>query len=535
MTPFKVLVLGGSGVFGSRLCRLLADDPRLAVTAAGRERERLRPLEKDLDIATMAFDWRRDLDRVLGEQRFDALVHVAGPFQGQDYAVAELCIRHRVHYLDLADDAAFACGIEKLDEAAKAAGVLVCSGASTAPALTGAVVEVAREFMSVERVRFGIVPGNDAPRGPALVAAVLSRAGKPIAGPPGRHVWGSLRRMAVPGLGARWVAACDLPEPRLFARRFGVRDTYAGAGLELSVLHLGLWLLSGLVRLRLIRSLTPFAARLTAIAERLRRFGTDRGGLRLDVEGRGGRRSWFLVAEGGDGPFVPVLPAAALVRKLAVRRSMASGAMPCLGLVSLGEILAEARRAHLQIASAWNDGVLKPSLYRRVLGGAYEEMASPWRALHDGGASVWSGQCICDPAETWIGRVISHLFQLPAAQSESPISVEFTMSGAGEIWTRRIGRRVMRSRQYIGVRSKRGAVVEQFGPLAFVLDLPVENGRMDLVMIGARFLGIRLPRWCWPHVKAFETAAEGRFRFDVEIGLPAIGRLVRYRGWLTDR
>ena len=24
MTPFKVLVLGGSGVFGSRLCRLLA-------------------------------------------------------------------------------------------------------------------------------------------------------------------------------------------------------------------------------------------------------------------------------------------------------------------------------------------------------------------------------------------------------------------------------------------------------------------------------------------------------------------------------
>ena len=27
----------------------------------------------------------------------------------------------------------------------------------------------------------------------------------------------------------------------------------------------------------------------------------------------------------------------------------------------------------------------------------------------------------------------------------------------------------------------------------------------------------------------------GKFRFDVEIGLPGIGRLVRYRGWLTDR
>ena len=134
-----------------------------------------------------------------------------------------------------------------------------------------------------------------------------------------------------------------------------MRDTYAGAGLELAVLHLGLWFLSGLVRLRLVRSLAPFAARLTAIAERLRRFGTDRGGLRVDVEGPAARRSWHLIAEGGDGPFVPVLPAAALVRKLAGGHRVARGAMPCLGLVSLGEILAEARRAHLQIASAWSD------------------------------------------------------------------------------------------------------------------------------------------------------------------------------------
>jgi len=178
---------------------------------------------------------------------------------------------------------------------------------------------------------------------------------------------------------------------------------------------------------------------------------------------------------------------------------------------------------------------LKPALYRRVLGGAYEEMPAPWRALHDGGASTWKGQCVCDPAETWIGRAISRLFQFPASESEAPISVEFTMSGAGEIWTRRIGRRVMRSRQYIGVRGKRGAVVEQFGPLAFDLDLPVERGRVDLVMTGARCVGIPLPRWCWPRIKAFETGAGGKFRFDVEIGLPGIGRLVRYRGWLTDR
>ena len=52
------------------------------------------------------------------------------------------------------------------DEAARAADVLVCSGASTAPAITGAVVEEGIKTGPVERIEFGIMPGNDAPRGP---------------------------------------------------------------------------------------------------------------------------------------------------------------------------------------------------------------------------------------------------------------------------------------------------------------------------------------------------------------------------------
>jgi hypothetical protein len=451
--------------------------------------------------------------------------------------VAETCIRHGVHYLDLADDADFVCGIDRFDAGARAAGVLVCSGASTAPALTGAVVEHALQSgLKIERVAFGIVPGNDAPRGPALVEAILSRAGHRIADQPGRRVWGSLRRMRVAGLGARWTAACALPEPRLFRQRFGVRDTYAGAGLELSLLHLGLWALAWPVRLGLIRSLAPLARPLMAVADRLRRFGSDRGGLRVDLSGGDTHRAWCLVAERGDGPYVPALASAALIRRLASGRVTVRGAMPCLGLVTLGEILAEARRAHLHIASGWEDANdLRPSLYRRVFGADYEAMPAVWRALHDSGASTWQGRCTCEPAETRLGRVISWLCQFPAAASESPISVEFEMRGAGEVWTRRVGGRVMRSRQYIGARGARGSVVEQFGALAFDLGFAMVGGRIDLVLTGARLLGIPLPRACWPRIKASERAEGDRFQFDVEIGLPLVGRLVRYRGWLTDR
>jgi hypothetical protein len=535
----RTLVLGGTGVFGGRLCRLLANDLRIDLTIGARDRARVEALAAELGVAGLVLDWRRDLDRLLASRRFDVLVHVAGPFQGQDYSVAEACIRHGIHYLDLSDDRAFVCGIDRLDAAAKAAGVLVCSGASTAPALTAAVLEQAlNEGMAIDRVSFAIVPGNDAPRGRALVEAILAGAGKPIPDQPGRHVWGSLRRIAVPGLGRRWAASCDLPEPALFRQRFGVAETYAGAGLELSILHLGLWLMAVPVRLGLLRSLEPAATPLAWIADRLRAVGTDKGGLRIDFEGAGGSRTWSLVAEGGDGPFVPATPAAALVRKLARGEISRRGAMPCIGLLSLAEIEAEWVGASLRIASGWGeDGAsFRPSLYRRVLGNAYGAMSDPGQRLHDGRGGTWSGHCSVEGPANLAGRIVARLFALPPVAADAPIEVDFVARGGRETWIRRVAGRTMRSEQYIGSRRPAGWIVERFGPFAFDLAVPVKDGRLELVMAGVHLGGIPLPRFCWPLVKAVETGDEkGRFRFDVEIGLPWIGRLVRYRGFLTDR
>ena len=81
----RVLVLGGTGVFGSRLCRLLAADPGIALTIAARNHGAVDALARELGAVGRAFDWRRDLDSVLGEAGHDVLVHVAGPFRRQDY------------------------------------------------------------------------------------------------------------------------------------------------------------------------------------------------------------------------------------------------------------------------------------------------------------------------------------------------------------------------------------------------------------------------------------------------------------------
>jgi len=343
--------------------------------------------------------------------------------------------------------------------------------------------------------------------------------------------------MKLPGLGRRWVSACDLPEPALFARRFGIRDSYAGAGLELSILHLGLWLLSWLVRSGLVRSLTPAAALLAAIADRLRGLGTDRGGLRMDLQTATGRRVWCLIAEGGDGPFIPATPAAALVRKLARGEMALRGARPCVGILALADIEAEWRQAGLRVAAGWGeDGIeLHPSLYRRALGSAYGRQSRAGQILHDAGSSRWTGRCAVAGPQTAPARLLAWLFQLPAATADAPIAVEFASSAGGEVWTRRIGSRAMRSRQFIGLRKPAGWIVEQFGPFTFDLELRVAEGRLELMIRGMRCCGVPLPRVLWPRIAACEREEEGLFCFDVEIVLPLIGRLVGYRGWLTDR
>ena len=42
-----------------------------------------------------------------------------------------------------------------------------------------------------------------------------------------------------------------------------------------------------------------------------------------------------------------------------------------------------------------------------------------------------------------------------------------------------------------------------------------------------------MPMWMAPRSNSFETVAEGKFRFHVDISHPLLGLIVRYRGWLV--
>ena len=356
--PCRVLVVGGYGFFGRRLVERLSLQPGLHVLVAGRSAEqadalvaRLRPTAQAL-LGSVALDALSDeLPGWLDRLRVRVVVHTSGPFQGQDYRVALACTAAGVHYIDLADGREFVAGIGAVDVAATAAGVCVLSGASSVPALSAAAVdEMTRGWQRVDAIDIGISPGNRTERGLSTIQAGLSYCGRPIAHEEGRTLAGWLRlrlhRYPKP-VGWRPLSPCDVPDLALLPGRYPGRPVVRfGAGLELFALHLGMNAMALLARLGIVRDWGVHAAWLKRWSDRFSTLGSDAGAMHvsvrgLDARGQRARRTWTLLATGGDGPWVPTLAAAAIVRKLAAGEPPAIGARPCVGELTLDDFARE--------------------------------------------------------------------------------------------------------------------------------------------------------------------------------------------------
>jgi Saccharopine dehydrogenase NADP binding domain len=356
----RVVVLGGYGHFGARIARSLARDPAMEVTVVGRDPARAADmaaaiaLECGRRVDAAAFDvTARDIGSRLRLLEPNLVIHTCGPFQVRDHGVARAALSVGAHYVDLADARKFVCGIRAIDDAARSRELLVVSGASSVPGLSGTVIDAfAHEFDALQSIDFAIAPGNRTPRGSATIASVASYVGRQF-GVWDRGVWQPaygwqrLRRHRYPpSVGSRWLADCDVPDLELFPERYpGVQSVHFGAGLELPILHFGLWLVSWPARWRWIKRLEAHTERLRRSSEWFRRRGSDVGAMHVEMRGfrRGHRLTvlWTLIAGNGDGPQVPCTAAIVIARKLAAGTLAARGAMPCVGLFSLDECLRE--------------------------------------------------------------------------------------------------------------------------------------------------------------------------------------------------
>jgi hypothetical protein len=356
MMQNKVLILGGYGNFGKRISIALAK-ASIPIIIAGRDRVKAEELKLSLCskhpglfIETAIFDVHTSLPEQLIKLAPKVVVNTCGPFQNSNYLVAEICIYHKIHYIDLADGRDFVNGISRLDVEAKESDVLVVSGASTVPGLSSAVLEVYKnDFSEIDSLVFGVSPGQRVERGLATTRAILTYVGrllKPFAGHHNSYGWQDIYRQEYPELGKRWMANCDIPDLDLLAEHYKIKSIKFSAGMESGFLHLGIWVLSWCVRLGLSLNLSKHAEFLLRMSHIFDSFGTQNGGMHMIIDGKDAQgmphaQKWFIIAKDGDGPQIPTIPAIVLAKKLIIGQEKRRGAKACVGLVTLAEYKAE--------------------------------------------------------------------------------------------------------------------------------------------------------------------------------------------------
>lgn len=358
--PLKVLVLGGYGNFGTRIVKALANDPGIQLLIGGRNQTHAKALAQQTGSAAQAMEidaTDAQLAAKLKAADIGLVIHTAGPFQAQGYAVAEACAAAGAHYIDLADGRRFVCDFPAAMRARfKEAQRCAISGASTVPALSSAVVDhLAQGWQAIRTIDVCIAPAQTAPRGVATLESVLSYCGVPV------DIWREGRWQRALGwanptpvrfsrMQPRRAALCDIPDLELFPSHYQVKEAVMfRAALEVPLSQTAFAWLAALRHWGLLPRPQALAPWLLRGAPLFDRWGSALGGMYvqvtgLDATGQPAQARWDIAADNDHGPEIPCMAAILLARRLARGDGPAPGAHTATGLLRLDEFAPEFAR-----------------------------------------------------------------------------------------------------------------------------------------------------------------------------------------------
>ncbi|MEM8624607.1 MAG: saccharopine dehydrogenase NADP-binding domain-containing protein [Pseudomonadota bacterium] len=354
-----VLVIGATGTFGQRLARHLSRNPRVrllvGIRCADRGWELANRLVHDAVVPpeVVQVDTTDRLEATLAQLRPWCVIDCTGPFQESDHSLPRAALRAGAHVIDIADAPSYLCEFEKaLDPLAKHQDLVAIGGASSTPCLSGAAVAaLASSLHEIHDIEMVIAPGGRGDVGPAVIDAILGYAGKPVPAWLGGKLayligWRGAITRHIDGLGRRRCVPVQSFDPEYLGPNFGVRGSVVfRAALESLPEQVGLEVLAAARSLWPgwdLRLLAPLLTRLRQITK----LGTsDVGAMEVRVRGvdfdrRETEATWRLLARRGDGPVVPILPAAAAVQSLLEQR-IGAGATLATRALSLDEIVAQ--------------------------------------------------------------------------------------------------------------------------------------------------------------------------------------------------
>lgn len=196
-------------------------------------------------------------------------------------------------------------------------------------------------------------------------------------------------------------------------------------------------------------------------------LGSDRSAFDVRVTGRAQdgmiERRYSLIADGGDGPWIPCLAAALLSRHLAKQddagEAMSYGAYPAIDVLPLADF--EQAFGAFQIATEQTEQRVTP-LYAGILQSGWDRLPAAIRDIHDTSRHhAAEGRAAVTRGDSLIATIANAIFGFPAAGDDIPVRVDFLPEGHQETWQRRFG--AHRFSSCLSAGTGTGDLTERFG------------------------------------------------------------------------
>ncbi len=169
------------------------------------------------------------------------------------------------------------------------------------------------------------------------------------------------------------------------------------------------------------------------------------------------------------------------------------------------------------------------SLYQDLLGAEYLKLPPVVQQMHMVNGEVHAaGTCSVDRGSNPVSRFLATILGMPKSGTWIPVHVTFRREKDGEWLIRNYDGQVFSTHQGAGSGADAGMLLEGFGPLRLVISLDLEGDALAFRLRSVRLFGLPLPHALWPKLKAYESEVDGWYISYVDIGLPFIGRLIRY-------
>ena len=267
-------------------------------------------------------------------------------------------------------------------------------------------------------------------------------------------------------------------------------------------------------------------------------FGAHRSGYFVRLSNQTLQAEFHLTAEGDDGPLIPAMPAAIIIKNWSQSAPDNHGARAAdkndISFDDYAEIFARFNIRYGQDVRALKPDTSAP-VYRQFLGAAFTQLPLAIQKLHDiDREKIYHGKADIIRGKNPLGHIISWAFRFPKAGKNIDVSIRRVPIGNNlELWERNFNGRKMRSTQAAGRGRKSHMITEIFGPLAVHFTYHKVGDKYHVDTQSWRLFGLPMPKFLCPGGEVYEQSKDGRFHFHVELCVPFIGMLVTYIGWFN--